>query len=190
MDWIFLWNVVFSLKDPIWTSPSFLSCILCWMASSSWDTDPNNLKLDLCAGPQERKRTGRGKKRVNCSSHWKFTKGQMKTWKEGKEEERPMICKQRQEICEYGSAGFTQTRLSKIQAVRFRLFLILSHVSVASCKILCLHSFCKYSWAVLAAITQPPHKHKSSFEFWKCMAQFFGLSCYHWMLFAVRQLAL
>lgn len=94
---VFLWNVVFSLKDPKWTSPSFLSCILCWVVSSSWDIDPNSLRLDLHTGPQERQRTWRGKKRVNCSSYWKFTEGQMKTWMEQEEEERPMICRQKQE---------------------------------------------------------------------------------------------
>lgn len=189
---VFLWNVVFSLKDPKWTSPSFLSCILCWVVSSSWHIDPNNLRLDLHTGPQERQRTWRGKKRVNCSSYWKFTEGQMKTWMEQEEEERPMICRQKQEkrsvkmVVQDLPRQTEQNPRSQVQTI----FLILTHVSATSCKIPCLHSFCKYSWAVLAAITQPPHKHKSSFEFWKCTAQFFGFSWYHRELFAARQLAL
>lgn len=51
---VFLWHLVFSLKNPKLTSPSFLSLILCWMASSSWDIDPDSLGLDLGAGLQER----------------------------------------------------------------------------------------------------------------------------------------
>lgn len=109
----------------------------------------------------------------------------------GRRKKGPMICRQRQEkrsvkiVVQHLSRPTEKNPSSQVQT----LFLILTYVSVASCKILCLHSFCKYSWAVLAAITQPVHKHKSSFEFWKCKAQLFGLSCYHWMLFAVRQLA-
>lgn len=53
---------------------------------SNWYIDPGNLRLDFhvgnAAGPQERQRTWRGKKRVYCSSYWKVTEGQMETLKE------------------------------------------------------------------------------------------------------------